>query len=125
MDWTQIICTALEMLIPALLSVLGLLIYKWAKNKGANAEALALISEAYTIFQKCVLSVNQTYVDALKASGKFDETAQATARTKCKEQFESLINDEMAVAINAIYGSVDKWINTVREADVREAKTAA
>lgn len=121
-DWTTIIATALESLIPLIMTVLFYLALRWLKSRGTTSDQIQLATEAWKIFQSCVLSVNQTFVDVLKEQGAFDEHAQELARIKCKEQFELLISEEMKLAINALYGSLDAWIDANREAMVWQAK---
>lgn len=121
-DWTAVIIAFLENVVPVLLTALGAVVFKYLKSKGAKDELLKLAQEAYTIFNKCVLNVNQTFVDALKAEGLFDADAQAKAREMAKEMFMEMISAEMKLALETLYGSADKWIETVREADVWEAK---
>lgn len=121
-DWTAVIIAFLENVVPVLLTALGAVIFKYLKSKGAKDELLKLAQEAYTIFNKCVLNVNQTFVDALKAEGLFDADAQAKAREMAKEMFMEMISAEMKLALETLYGSADKWIETVREADVWTAK---
>lgn len=123
-DWTAVIIAFLENVVPVLLTALGAVIFKYLKSKGAKDELLKLAQEAYTIFNKCVLNVNQTFVDALKAEGLFDADAQAKAREMAKEMFMEMISAEMKLALETLYGSADKWIETVREADVWKAKKA-
>lgn len=121
-DWTAVIIAFLENVVPVLLTALGAVVFKYLKSKGAKDELLKLAQEAYTIFNKCVLNVNQTFVDALKAEGLFDADAQAKAREMAKEMFMEMISAEMKLALETLYGSADKWIETVREADVWVAK---
>ena len=121
-DWTAVIIAFLENVVPVLLTALGAVIFKYLKSKGAKDELLKLAQEAYTIFNKCVLNVNQTFVDALKAEGLFDADAQAKAREMAREMFMEMISAEMKLALETLYGSADKWIETVREADVWAAK---
>lgn len=121
-DWTTIIATALQSLIPLAITAIGCLLLRYLKKKGATDNQIALATEAFKIFQSCVLNVNQTFVDALKEQGQFDEHAQELARIKCQEQFELLISEEMKLAINALYGSLDAWIDINREALVWQAK---
>lgn len=123
-DWTLIIVALLENIVPLLITALGAVIFKYLKSKGANDELLKLVQEAYTIFNKCVLNVNQTFVDALKSDGVFDAEAQEEARNMAKEMFMEMISEEMKLALRTLYGSIDKWIETVREADVWSAKKA-
>ena len=46
------------------------------------------IDSAQEIISNIVLSVSQTYVDSLKASGKFDAESQAIAKNKAVEFIE-------------------------------------
>lgn len=78
-DWTTIIATALESLIPLVMTVLFYLALRWLKSRGATSDQIQLATEAWKIFQSCVLSVNQTFVDVLKEQGAFDEHAQELA----------------------------------------------
>lgn len=121
-DWTSVLVAFLENVVPILLTALAGALYKYFKAKGAKEEMLALAKEALTILGKCVLNVNQTFVDALKAEGTFDEAAQAEARKRAEEMFKEMISEEMRLALETLYGSADKWLEAMREAAVWEAK---
>ena len=67
----------------------------------------------------------QTYVDALKAQGKFDKEAQLTALQKAKDTATALITDEAKRVIAEAYGDFDKWLASTIETLVREDKRTA
>mgnify|MGYP000792577742 CR=1 FL=1 len=61
-DWTTIIATALESLIPLIMTVLFYLALRWLKSRGATSDQIQLATEAWKIFQSCVLSVNLSLI---------------------------------------------------------------
>lgn len=81
-----------------------------------------LASDAVT---KAVQTTFQTYVDTLKAQGKFDKEAQLTALQKAKDTATALITDEAKRVIAEAYGDFDKWLASTIETLVREDKRTA
>ena len=69
-----------------------------------------------------VLHVNQTYVDSLKASGKFDKDAQNEAFNKAYSEAINLISDGTKEIIEEVYGSFDEWLKSKIESSVKRAK---
>lgn len=90
------------------------------KTKNQNLEDL--VKNALTDVMDAVLYVNQTYVDSLKTSGSFNSDAQKIAFNKAYEKALYLISDSAKSAIEEIYGSFDKWLETKIEASVNIAK---
>lgn len=83
MDWSTIIARIFELCIISLLGVLTSVIVKWISVKQAEIQASSKneLVVKYTnllaeIIKACVVSTNQTYVEALKAENRFDITAQ-------------------------------------------------
>lgn len=100
---------------------------KDAGNHGKHYDATVrkyvdLASDAVT---KAVQTTFQTYVDALKAQGKFDKEAQLTALQKAKDTATALITDEAKRVIAEAYGDFDKWLASTIETLVREDKRTA
>ena len=98
-----------------------------AKNKQINSQVENeklnnYISAAIDAVNQAVLTVSQTYVDSLKTSGNFSETAQNEAKNKAVEIATVLITDDIKNAVNKLYGDFDTWLNTTIEAFVRENK---
>ena len=72
---------------------------------------------------KAVTSTNQIWVDAIKQSeGKLTAEQQAEAREKTIEIFKEMITESVKLAIEAAYGSVDKWLDLNLESAVGEVK---
>lgn len=91
-------------------------------NDATVRKYVDLASDAVT---KAVQTTFQTYVDALKAQGKFDKEAQLTALQKAKDTATALITDEAKRVIAEAYGDFDKWLASTIETLVREDKRTA
>ena len=121
--WNDILIIVLEALIPVAIIAIGLLLRNFLKKKGASEQTLAYIDLAYSYLSRAVISTNQTWVDALKkANGKLTEEEQKIAREKTIETFKEMLTAEMNLAIETVYGSLEKWIETTLESAVGEIK---
>ena len=65
---------------------------------------------AFDIVTLAVQYIQQTYVDNLKASGKFTKEAQVAARDSCVKLVKNLMNDEIKDFISVTYGDLDSWV---------------
>ena len=108
--------TLMSMVILPLLLALSGFAVAWLRKKTQEITAnindatvrkyVDLASDAVT---KAVQTTFQTYVDTLKAQGKFDKEAQLTALQKAKDTATALITDEAKRVIAEAYGDFDKW----------------
>ena len=115
MDWNPIIAMLLEKLVPLACLVVGVLVIRWLKKKGVQQDELNYIQTAYSMLTKAVMNTNQVWVDAIKQSeGKLTAEQQAEARERTTESVK--------LAIEAIYGSVEKWLDLNLESAVGEVK---
>jgi len=111
----------LERVIPLAMLVLGILILRWAKKKGANDDLLSYLALGYDALKKAVLNTNQTWVDALKKNhGTLTDEEKAEARERTIAYFKMLLTEEVEIAIDALYGGVDNWLNLYLESAVGE-----
>lgn len=123
--WYDLLAMILEGIVPVIMITLGFLIRNWLKNKGAKEEELVLLETAYEYLVRAVTNTNQVWVDALKNSeGRLTEEQQAEARKKTEEAFKAMLTDTIKLAIEAAYGSVDKWLAINLEAAVGQVKSA-
>ena len=123
MDWNPIIAMLLEKLVPLACLVVGVLVIRWLKKKGVQQDELNYIQTAYSMLTKAVMNTNQVWVDAIKQSeGKLTVEQQAEAREKTIEIFKEMITESVKLAIEAIYGSVEKWLDLNLESAVGEVK---
>ena len=89
---------------------------------GARDEQKALVSDALTIIERCVLATKQKLVDGLKAEGKFDKAAQKMVYDECMKDVNLLLSDSMKLALEATYGSLEKVLEILVEANVATSK---
>ena len=105
-------------IIPAIPIVVKYLVQafkEWSALKAAEVEndtiAEYILDITDTIAQ-AVISTSQTYVEALKAQGKFDEKAQKIAFEKTKTVVMKLLAEDAKEFLALMYGDVDLWIDT-------------
>lgn len=91
-------------------------------EKVKNDTAKTLLSEAFDAVSKAVTSTNQTYVDALKKSGTFTVENQKEALQKSYETALQIMRQEAKDFIATAYGSLDTWLTTQIEAQVKMQK---
>lgn len=65
-----------------------------------------------------VKATNQTFVDALKAAGSFDEAAQKAAFEKTKAEILNQLTDSGKLILTQVYGDLDAWLNAIIESTV-------
>ena len=123
MDWNSIITMLLEKLVPLACLVVGVLFIRVLNKIGVQQDELNYIQTAYSMLTKAVMNTNQVWVDAIKQSeGKLTAEQQAEAREKTIEIFKEMITENVKLAIEAIYGSVEKWLDLNLESAVGEVK---
>lgn len=105
------------------LLALGIIIVNVLREQGATKEQIALVEEAYAILSRAARNTNQVWVEAIKeAGGKLSEEEAAKAREDTIKVFKSMITEAMELAIEKLYGSIDKWIEMNLESAVNEVK---
>ncbi len=80
------------------------------------------IDYAQGIIETAVMSVSQTYVDGLKASGKFDGSAAQAAKEQAMEIATEFISEDGREAIEAIYGDFTAYLEHAIEQYVKANK---
>lgn len=94
-----------------------------AKTKLAEYENInKLIDKAQLTVTDIVSEINETYTKSLKNSGEFTKDTAIIAKDKAINTATELINKESAAAIEAAYGSFDKWLEIAIEKAVVELK---
>lgn len=118
-----------ELVLMPLLMVLTAYLIKWinAKSKQIqnnvnNDTADKYISMVTATITDCVSATTQTYVDTLKAEGKFDVEAQKIALDKTLNAVLDILSDDAKEYLANIYGDVNIFILNKIEAQVKEQK---
>lgn len=81
-----------------------------------------LIDNAQNIVTSIVESINQTFVDSLKASGNFNEEAQKKAKEDAIAKAKELLSEETIDAVEVLHGDINVYLDTVIERIVSELK---
>lgn len=92
-------------------------------EKLANSEKVKYYMDlAQDYLCDTVVMVKQTFVDSLKAEGKFNADAQREAFKIAKDAWLAMMSDEMKEIIIKEVGDIDVWANAKLEKYVVETK---
>lgn len=129
MDWQtalhEILYALIVFILPIVVRYLVVFLNTKTKELAEKTENETLrkyVEDANDIIASIVLSVSQTYVDAMKKAGKFTPEAQETAKNMAIARAKELISDASKSAIVVLYNDFDAYINAQIEALVRETK---
>lgn len=129
MEWNEALHELLYVMIVVVLPLLVryVVVYLNVKTKEyssqiENETLRKYVEDANEIIATIVLSVSQTYVDAMKKAGKFTPEAQETAKNMAIEQAKQMISEASRNAIITLYNDFDAYINSQIEALVRTTK---
>ncbi len=125
MDWLNLLADIFEVCIIPLLAVLTTYLVKYinAKSKeivtiSDNALLDKYVNMLAVTISSCVLTTNQTYVDALKKEGKFDLDAQKNAFDMTLNAVLDILSEEAKVYLSEAFGDLNTYITTQIEASV-------
>lgn len=128
-DWNTVLQNIVYIVLTAILPILVNYAVKLFNAKiaelTANVEsetAKRYIEAAVDAIGIAVTAVNQTYVDSLKAEGKFDEESACVAKNLAIEKAKQLISMNSKEFIEMMYGDFDEYLENAIEAYVRDAK---
>lgn len=132
MDWMKLLQEIFYVCVIPLLGVLTTYLVQFLKVKG-NQIAESVDNDLATKYIKmltetictCVEETNQTYVDALKKAGTFDAEAQKEAFMKSKDAVMKILSEEAKEYLSSIYGDLDKFIESMIEAQVKQSKKSS
>ncbi len=80
-----------------------------------NQKLNSYVDIALKAVNQAVISVTQTYVDSLKANGKFNKNAKKEAKRKAIITATAIITNDTKNAIRLLYGDFDKWLDSAIE----------
>ena len=94
----------------------------WLNTKIKNEKAAKWASDLTSIVSNAVLSVTQTFVDAMKKAGKFDEAAAKEAKDKALSIITSQLTPELKDYITSNFGDMTEYLSNLVEAMVQSLK---
>ena len=99
------------------------------KNKELDEKVSNKISKKYIdmladTITDCVVSTNQTYVDALKEANAFDKEAQKKAFELTYNKIMNVLTEDAKEYLTTVYGDLEIYITTKIESEVKSYKEA-
>lgn len=94
------------------------------KENEKYAQYNSFVDMAQDTIEKVVKAISQTYVDSLKAAGKFTDEAQTYAKEQAMMTATQLISSEAKKAIEQLHGNFQIYLDTVIESAVSDNKNA-
>lgn len=129
MEVTELIKQIFEVCLFPLLGVLTTFFIIFISKKSKELQATTdneLYIKYIDMLEKtvinCVIATNQTYVDALKAQGKFDVEAQKEAFNRTYNAIKDILAEDAKVYLEEALGDLDAYIINLIEAQVKENK---
>lgn len=114
----NIISIVVTSVVIPLISIGGTQLIRLINSKVKNSEANKYLTLATEIVINAVRSVFQTYVESLKAEGKFDHASQVLAFKKAKDIALSQMSLDVKKFIEDNYGDINNWLNIQIEASI-------
>lgn len=129
MDWMELLSKIFELCIIPLIGILTSYLIAFIRmkktelvNKTEDEKAQKYLDMIGETVIDCVLTTNQTYVDSLKAQGKFDVEAQKIAFQKTYDMVIKFLSAEAKDYIAEVYGDVTEYLTSKIEAQVNLSK---
>lgn len=126
MNWMEILN---NIIFPALLTLItGLVSFgvakftQWINTKIGDQKAANYLATIVKIVGDSVCEVYQTYVEAIKAEGKFDKEAQEKALEMCLVKIKSKCAPDLLDWIGHNFGDVTDYLKTLIESTIYTLK---
>lgn len=129
MEWMIILQQIFELCIVPLLGIVTFYIVQFIKTKteelnanNSNEVLSKYVEMLSNTICECVIATNQTYVDSLKAQGKFDAEAQKKAFEMTYNSVINILTEDAKVYLTSVYGDLNTYITNMIEAEVNKNK---
>lgn len=129
MSWMDVLISVVNTLVNVVITVGIPYLFALLKRKLDQDERLAnsekvkyYMDLAQDYLCDTVVMVKQTFVDSLKAEGKFNADAQVEAFERAKDAWLNMMSEEMKEIIINEVGDIDLWANAKLEKYVVETK---
>ena len=125
-DWTAISRVLVELVLVPILGYATLCFRAWIKTKIANLQekTKSELTKKYldmldSSVYECVLATNQTFVDALKKTGTFNEETQKEAFSMTFSAVKAMLSDEAMKYLGEAFNDLDAYITNKIEAQIK------
>lgn len=114
----NILSVVVTAVILPLISYLGVRLTSYLNNKIKNEKARVLLTKATEVVTNATRCVFQTYVESLKADGKFTKESQIIALNKAKGLALAQLGGDVKKYIEDNYGDINEWLSIQIEASI-------
>ena len=125
MEWMALLYQIFDLCVIPLLGVLTMYLVQFIRLKSQEItdktdsdladKYIQMLTDTITT---CVIATNQTYVESLKAQGKFDLNAQKEAFNLTKDAVMTILSAEAQVYLSTAVGDLNAYITKKIEAEV-------
>lgn len=121
-ELTNIIFSALGIIITGLASWGTTVLIKWLNTKIKNQELASFATTIATVVGQVVKEVTQTYVQNIKGTDAWTKEAQEKALSMALETAKSELTTEALDYIQTQHGDIDKYLITLIESTLYNLK---
>lgn len=121
-ELTNIIFSALGIIITGLASWGTTVLIKWLNTKIKNQELASFATTIATVVGQVVKEVTQTYVQNIKGTDAWTKEAQEKALSMALETAKSELTTEALNYIQSQHGDIDKYLITLIESTLYNLK---
>lgn len=132
MEWMVLLQQIFELCIVPLLGIITCYIVNYIKAKtlelnttNTNEVLVKYLTMLSDTVCDCVIATNQTYVNSLKAQGKFDAEAQKVAFEMTYKAVIAVLSDDAKEYLTNMYGDLSIYITNMIEAEVNRNRLTA
>lgn len=132
MEWMVLLQQIFELCIVPLLGIITCYIVNYIKAKtlelnttNTNEILVKYLTMLSDTVCDCVIATNQTYVNSLKAQGKFDAEAQKVAFEMTYKAVIAVLSDDAKEYLTNMYGDLSIYITNMIEAEVNRNRLTA
>lgn len=122
MTWTDILFSALSVVITALLSWGVAKLIAFIDTKIKNVKTATYLKNAILVIHSVVQETYQTYVESIKGTDAWTKEAQENALAKTTERAKELLSTEIKQYIADNFGDLETWIVTSIESTLYSLK---
>ncbi len=129
MDWAVVLEQIFELVVYPVLSIVGIYLtylisvkIRELKQKTNDETAKKYLDMLNETISNAVLATTQTYVDSLKAQGKFDTEAQKIAFRQTYDAVMKVLTADAIKYITAIVGDLETYVTNKIETEVKLTK---
>lgn len=132
MEWMVLLQQIFELCVVPLLGIITCYIVNYIKAKtlelnttNTNEVLVKYLTMLSDTVCDCVIATNQTYVNSLKAQGKFDAEAQKVAFEMTYKAIIAVLSDDAKEYLTNMYGDLSIYITNMIEAEVNRNRLTA